>query len=88
VTRRPGLKSFIRAELARRHANRGGPTGWPRGPGQGAREPSRAAASVEERGLGDTGREASAAASMPLAAALRPTRESTPRVALRRMRDG
>lgn len=71
---RAGLEAFVRAELARHHdepeqlqARRPRRT-------RGARRLSRPAVepSAAERGLTDMGREASAAAGMPLAAAPRP----------------
>lgn len=79
MTTRPGLELSVRAELARRHARRAKPSGRPRGLTQAPRDSSRAVASVMERGLADTGREASAAASMPLAAAPRSRRADTNR---------
>ena len=88
MTTRPGLESFVRAELARRHARRDRLTGGRLGPRQERPASSRAVASVVERGLADTGREASAAASMPLAAAPRSPHASTNRAVVARMRGG
>lgn len=85
---RPGFESFVRAELARRRARGGTPADGRRERTQRTRDPGRAVASVAERRLTDTGREASAAASIPLAAALRPTRGSTNRAAVSRRRGG
>lgn len=91
MTRGDGLEAVVRSELARRHGGleqlRGGRQlrarrqlrGGRRNQAQGARGPSRAAMvpSVVERGLTDGARDASAAASTPLAAASRPARGAT-----------
>jgi hypothetical protein len=89
VRTRPGLESLVRAELARQHARPGSLTGGYLGRQRQERpDSSRAVASVVKRGLADTGREASAAASMPLAAAPSSTRASTNRAVVARMRGG